>query len=161
LLDEHEHARLDRWGNRAALTQPEPVAAVSIPTLWAAQVARTPAAPALVDGERSWTYLEADQVAKRLARVLFGHGVGPGSRVAVLFSRSDQAVIAILAVLKTGAAYLPIDPAQPAARLEFMLADAAPVAAITTADLAGRLDGHQLPVIDANDAALDIEPSTA
>ena len=48
--------------------------------------------------------------------------------------------MAILAVLKTGAAYVPIDPAHPAARMEFMLADAAPIAAITTGGLADRLD---------------------
>ena len=62
--------------------------------------------------------------------------------VALLFTRSAQAIVAILAVLKTGAAYLPIDPALPAERIEFMLADAAPIAAITTAGLADRLDGY-------------------
>ena len=59
--------------------------------------------------------------------------------------------MAILAVLKTGAAYLPIDPALPAARIGFMVADAAPIAAITTADLRSRLDGHDVVVIDVND----------
>ena len=62
--------------------------------------------------------------------------------MALLLERSAQAVIAILAVLKTGAAYLPIDPGLPAARIGFMVADAAPIAAITTADLrstAGRV----------------------
>ena len=56
--------------------------------------------------------------------------------VALLFARSAEAIVAILAVLKTGAAYLPIDPALPAARIGFMLADAAPIAAITTSGLA-------------------------
>ncbi len=90
------------------------------------------------------TYRELDEAANRLAHLLAGHGAGPGECVALLFSRSAEAIVAILAVLKTGAAYLPIDPALPAARIEFMLADAAPIAAITTAELADRLDGHDL-----------------
>ena len=72
-----------------------------------------------------------------------------------------QAIVAILAVLKTGAAYLPIDPAVPTARIEFMLADAAPIAAVTTTGLAGRLDGCDLPVIDVDDPRIDSQPSTA
>ena len=67
------------------------------------------------------------------------------------FRDSAEAIVAILAVLKTGAAYLPIDPALPAARMEFMLEDAAPIAAITTADLRSRLDGFDLVVIDVDD----------
>ena len=77
--------------------------------------------------------------------------MGPGECVALLFSRSAEAIVAILAVLKTGAAYLPIDPALPAARIGFMLADAAPIAAITTTGLADRLDGYDLLVIDVDD----------
>ncbi len=100
---------------------------------------------------RSLTYRELDAAADRLAHQLAGHGAGPGHRVALLLERSADAIIAMLAVLKTGAAYLAIDPAVPAARLEFMLVDAAPIAAITTAELAGRLDGHDLLVIDVND----------
>ena len=73
--------------------------------------------------------------------------------VALLLPRSAEAIVAMLAVLKTGAAYLPIDPALPAARIEFMLADAAPIAAITTAGLADRLDGCDLLVIDVDDPA--------
>ena len=90
---------------------------------------------------RSWTYRELEEAANRLAHLLAGHGVGPGQRVALLLSRSAEAIVAILAVLKTGAAYVPIDPALPDARIAFMIADAAPIAAITTTGLRPRLDG--------------------
>ncbi len=135
-----EHARLDEIGNRAVLTLPA-APPVSIPVSFAAQVARAPEAVALTCGQWSWTYRELDEAANRLAHLLTGHGAGPGVYVALLFSRSAEAIVAMLAVLKTGAAYLPIDPALPAARIGFMLADAAPVAAITTAALRSRLDG--------------------
>ncbi len=79
--------------------------------------------------------------------------------MALLLPRTDDAVAAILAVLKTGAAYLPIDPAHPDARIEFVLGDAAPVAAITTADLRSRLEPFDVPVIDVNDPAVDPQPS--
>ena len=157
LLDEGEQARLDGWGNRAVLTAAG-AAPVSIPVLFAAQVARTPEAVALSFEGRSMTYRELDEAANRLAHLLAGQGAGPGQCVALLFSRSAEAIVAILAVLKTGAAYLPIDPALPAARIGFMLADAAPIAAITTAGLAERLDGHDLPVIDVDDPRIHTQP---
>ena len=113
------------------------------------------------EGQRSWTYRELEEAANRLAHLLAGHGVGPGECVALLFSRSAEAIVAILAVLKTGAAYVPIDPALPAARIEFMLADAAPIAAITTAGLADRLDGYDLLVIDVDDPGIDSHPARA
>ena len=141
-----------RWGNRAVLTRPA-APAVSIPALFAAQVARAPEAVALSFEGRSMTYRELDEASNRLAHLLVGQGAGPGQCVALLLSRSAEAIVAILAVLKTGAAYVPIDPAVPAARIEFMLADAAPIAAITTAGLAERLDGCDLPVIDVDDPA--------
>ncbi|HZE18003.1 MAG TPA: AMP-binding protein, partial [Mycobacterium sp.] len=159
VLDEAEHARLDGWGNRAVLTQP--VTGVSIPVLFDAQVARTPEAVAVTFEGRSMTYRELDEAANRLAHLLAAHGVGPGARVALLLSQSAEAIVAILAVLKTGAAYLPIDPALPAARIGVMLADAAPIAAITTTGLADRLEGHDVVVIDVNDPAIDTQPSTA
>ena len=147
VLDAGEHARLDGWGNRAVLTESAPPV-VSVPVLFAAQVARAPEAVALVCGERSWTYRELDEASNRLAHLLAGQGAGPGACVALLFSRSAEAIVAILAVLKTGAAYLPIDPVLPAARMQFMVADAAPIAAVTTAglaDAAGRVrpGGHR------------------
>ena len=87
LLDAGEHARLDEWGNRAVLTEPVPVA-VSVPVLFAAQVARAPEAVALVCRDRSWTYRELDEASNRLAHLLVGYGAGPGACVALVFSRS-------------------------------------------------------------------------
>ena len=146
MLDAGEHAGLDEWANRAVLTQPVS-APVSIPQLFAAQVAHAPEAVALTCEGRALTYRQLDGAANRLAHLLTGQGAGPGQCVALLVPRSAEAIIAILAVLKTGAAYLPIDPAVPAARLQFMIADAAPIAAITTAAAAAagrvRSGGHR------------------
>jgi amino acid adenylation domain-containing protein len=141
------------------LTRPAPTP-VSIPVLFDAQVARAPEAVAMTFEGRSMTYREVEEAANRLAHLLADHGVGPGERVALLFNRSVEAIVAILAVLKTGAAYLPIDPALPAARIGFMVADAAPIAAITTTGLAERLDGCELAVIDVEDPRIPGYPCT-
>ena len=85
---------------------------MSIPVLFAEQVARAPEAVALAARARSWTYRELDEASNRLAHLLTGQGAGPGQCVALLLTRSAEAIVAILAVLKTGAAYLPIDPAR-------------------------------------------------
>ncbi|MDT5118562.1 MAG: glycopeptidolipid biosynthesis protein, partial [Mycobacterium sp.] len=160
LLERDEHDRLDAWGNRAVLTEPAPTLQ-SIPALFAAQVARAPKAVAISCNGRSWTYRELEASANRLAHALARQGAGPGERVALLLPRSAEAVAAILAVLKTGAAYLPMDPAHPDTRIEFMLADAAPVAAVTTADLRPRLAGSGVSVLEVDDPAIDSQPSTA
>ena len=94
--------------------------------------------------------------ANRLAHLLVGRGVGPGQRVALLLPRSAEAIVAMLAVMKTGAAYVPIDPAVPAARMQFVLGDAAPIAAITTAELRPRLDGRDLLVVDVGDLGIPL-----
>ncbi|OBK50779.1 hypothetical protein A5655_24950 [Mycobacterium sp. 1081908.1] len=159
LLDESEHGWLDAVGNRAALTHPG--AAVSIPALFAAQAAHTPDAVAISCGGRCVTYRELDEAANRLAHLLIGHGAGPGSFVALLFSRSVEAITAIVAVLKAGAAYLPLDPQYPQARIELLVDDAAPIAAITTAGLRSRLAGSDLLVLDVDDPTLKAQPRTA
>ncbi|WP_139329752.1 condensation domain-containing protein, partial [Mycobacterium sp. IS-2888] len=127
VLDQSEHARFDEIGHRAVLSA-DATAPVSVPELFAAQVAATPEAVALSCGEQSWTYRQLDEAANRLAHLLVGRGVGAGCVVGVLLARSPHAIAAITAVLKTGAAYLPIDPEHPRERIEFMLTDAAPVA---------------------------------
>ncbi|WND54148.1 amino acid adenylation domain-containing protein [Mycolicibacterium vanbaalenii] len=157
VLDEAERAQLQGWGNRAELSRAVPSPA-SIPELFAAQVARTPDAVAVSFEGESLTYRELDGAANKVAQTLVDRGVGPGQRVALLVSRSAQAIVAMVAVTKTGATYVPIDPAVPAARRDFVLSDAAPVAAITTADLAGHLDGHELLVLDIG-AIADADPA--
>ncbi|OBF89132.1 hypothetical protein A5790_20960 [Mycobacterium sp. 852002-51152_SCH6134967] len=160
LVDDDEHDQLDEWGNRSALTAPL-TTAVSIPMMFAQQVIRTPEAVALSDGQRKWSYRELDEATNRLAHRLAEVGACPGQRVALLFSRSAEAIIAILAVLKTGAAYVPIDPVLPEARISFMIADAAPVAAVTSTGAADRLDSGDLLVIHVEDAAVTLQPNTA
>jgi non-ribosomal peptide synthetase component F len=160
LLDVGEHDRLDRWGNRAVLTEPV-TPEMSIPELFAAQVARAPEAEALTFEGRSLTYRELDEAANRLAHLLAAQGVGPGRHVALLTERSAQAVIAILATLKSGAAYVPIDSAVPTSRMDYIVADAAPIAALTTAGLGSRLAESGLLVIDIDDPRIDSQPSTA
>nr|MDT0526889.1 AMP-binding protein [Streptomyces sp. DSM 41633] len=112
-------------------------------------------------GESSLSYRGLDAAANRLAHVLVEQGVGPGQRVAVLFARSVESVVAILGVLKTGAAYVPIDPSVPDARIQFVLTDSAPTAVVSTADLTDRLSGTGLTVIDINDPAVAGRPDTA
>jgi amino acid adenylation domain-containing protein len=87
----------------------------------------TPDAPALVCDGRTLTCGELDRRSTKLANALRARGAGPGAVVAVLSGRSAELVVAVLGVLKTGAAYLPLDPAQPAARRAAMVEDARPV----------------------------------
>ncbi|MFG7942836.1 non-ribosomal peptide synthetase, partial [Streptomyces cacaoi] len=139
LLDEEEHTLLDRLGNRSALPgaapAPEPP---SVPELFTARAARTPDAVALVFGDTSWTYRELDEASNRLAHLLDARGVRAGDAVALLIPRSAETVLAVLAVLKLGATYVPLDVDHPDERVAFILADAAPTALVTTAATAGR-----------------------
>lgn len=159
VLDPGEQSRLDTWSNRSVLTVPTPPTG-SIPVQWAAQAARTPEAVAVTFEGHSLTYLELDDSSNRLANLLSEHGAVPGTCVALFFSRCPEAIIAILAVLKTGAAYLPIDPSVPTARIHFMMADATPIVAVTTAGLQSRLDGCGLTVIDIDDPGIAGYPCT-
>ncbi len=160
LLGEPERTRLDEFGNRAVLADQTDVPE-TITEVFAAHVARAPDAVALRWRGRSVTYREVDHTSNRLAHLLNGHGVGPGHVVALLLPRSADVITTILAVLKTGAAYLPIDPALPDTRIEFMLADAAPTVAVSTSELAGRLEDFDLPVIDVSDPRIDTQPHSA
>ncbi|SDK64774.1 amino acid adenylation domain-containing protein [Nonomuraea maritima] len=121
-----------------------PIAAATLSDLVAEQVARTPYAPALgfgtPDGDRAWlTYEEFAARVNRLARRLRALGAGPGEVVGVCLERGADLVIAVHAVVAAGAAYLPLEPDHPAARLAGMMADANCRLAISTTSLAHRL----------------------
>ena len=106
---------------------PDPVEAATVPERFAAQVRRVPDSIAVVDGETRLTYTELDARAGELARQLRARGAGPERFVAVVLRRSLELVVTLLAVARSGAAALPLDPAGPPARREAVLADAAPV----------------------------------
>jgi amino acid adenylation domain-containing protein/non-ribosomal peptide synthase protein (TIGR01720 family) len=154
LLDAGERDLLDGWANRAALTR-SVGPAVSISGLFAEQVACAPDAVAVSGGGMSLSYRELDVASDRLAHRLVAGGVVPGSSAALLLPRSSQAVVAMLAVLKAGAAYVPIDAGVPDARIEFVLGDAAPVVVLTTAGLRSRLDRLDVDVLEVDDPAAD------
>ncbi|WP_338760437.1 amino acid adenylation domain-containing protein [Massilia sp. METH4] len=103
------------------------------------QAAHTPHAVALQGTEESLSYADLNAAANRLARCLQRRGARPGALVALCLERGAALVTAMLAVLKTGAAYVPVDPAYPAARIAFMLADAEPAVTVTRGDCAGQL----------------------
>ncbi|WP_156727241.1 non-ribosomal peptide synthetase, partial [Streptomyces apocyni] len=111
----------------------------TLPDLIQAQVARTPDAIALDDNGIQHTYAELNAAANRLARHLTVLGVGPEQIVALVLPRSGHMTTAQLAVLKTGAAYLPIDPDYPADRITHMLTDACPTRVLTLSGLTGRV----------------------
>ncbi|MFE0765304.1 amino acid adenylation domain-containing protein [Streptomyces smyrnaeus] len=93
--------------------------------LFAEQAARTPDAPALLTEDTTVTYGELEARANQLARTLRERGIGPGSIVALVTERSTEMMTAVLAVLKSGAAYLPVDPSYPQARIDHLLTDSA------------------------------------
>ena len=112
-------------GAGAALTGPTlPIAALRIHEAFAAMVAKTPDAPALEAGATKLSYAELDARATGLAGALAARGAGPGTVVGLCLDRSADLIIAMLAILKTGAAYLPLDPAYPVDRLTYMVQDA-------------------------------------
>ncbi len=107
--------------------------------LLARRAAADPGATAVISGEREVSYRELDERANQLAHCLRGLGVAAGGRVAVCMTRSPEMIIGMLAVLKTAAAYLPIDPGYPAKRISFLLADAGPGVLLTDSHTRGRL----------------------
>nr|AEG64697.1 LpmC [Streptomyces viridochromogenes] len=149
LLEETEsRTLLSDWNDTAT-----EVPGRSVVELFAEQAARTPDAEAVVAGGVSLSYAELDSRSSRLAGLLIQRGAGAERFVAVALPRSADLVVALLAVWKAGAAYLPLDTEYPAERLAYMLQDAEPALVLTTAELNSDLPDLGIPslLLDATD----------
>ncbi|MFE9820443.1 amino acid adenylation domain-containing protein, partial [Streptomyces sp. NPDC005773] len=137
------HRMLDEWNDTARDVEP-----ASVVTLFQAQAARTPDAPALIVDGTSLSYAELDLRSNRLARLLIERGAGPERYVAVALPRSAELIVGLLAVLKSGSAYLPLDLEYPSERIQYMLADTAPVCALTNEEWSGLVQGVDTLLLD-------------
>ncbi|HEX9939788.1 MAG TPA: amino acid adenylation domain-containing protein, partial [Longimicrobium sp.] len=143
----------------------------ALPALFAAQAKRRPHARALTFGGESVTYAELDARANRLAHRLIALGARADALVGLFVDRSIETVVGILAILKAGAAYLPLDPAYPEDRVAYMLEDSGVSIVVTTAALRGHLpagttilslqcDADAVAAESADAPAIDISPDS-
>ena len=135
----------------------------TLPELFAAQVARTPEADAVVFEDERLSYGELDARSSRLAHHLRALGVGPEVVVGLCIERSLAMLVGLVGILKAGGAYLPLDPDYPPERLAFMLADAGAPVLLTRAALRAHLPAHDAQVVclDADWPAIARQPATA
>lgn len=144
-----------------------PVPSETVADMLAAQSARTPGATALVFGAQTLTYAELDARCNRMARLLRSRGAGPETVIALGLPRSLDMVVALFAVLRTGAAYLPLELDHPADRLSSMLQDARPLLLLSTAEVSRTLEAElprvllDDPVVVSELARLSDEPAPA
>ncbi|MCY8994240.1 non-ribosomal peptide synthetase DhbF [Bacillus inaquosorum] len=141
LLPEEKKQVISEWNETA-----KPENLLSLQDMFEKQAVLTPERIALICDDVQVNYQELNEEANRLAHLLIEKGLGPEQFVALALPRSPEMVASMLAVLKTGAAYLPLDPEFPADRISYMLEDANPSCIITTEEIAARLpDGLSVP----------------
>ncbi|MFE0136269.1 amino acid adenylation domain-containing protein, partial [Streptomyces sp. NPDC059037] len=142
------------WGRGPVRDVPTGTAASEVFESWAA---KAPDAAAVVsaDGETVYSYGELNARANRLARLLVEQGVGPEQLVALALPRSAELVVAVLAVWKAGAAYLPIDTAYPVERIRFMLRDAGPSVVLVDSASVGLLPDEGFTAVALDDAGIE------
>jgi amino acid adenylation domain-containing protein len=156
LSSEERTLLLDTW-NRTEIAYPQDRC---LHELFEDQVRSTPNATALVCDDQSLSYQELNSRANRLAHHLIGMGVGPERLVAIALPRSLDLVVTILAVLKAGGAYLPLDPEYPAERLTSIIDDAKPDCILTCASVADNLSaGSELVILDSQEISRALSDS--
>lgn len=138
----------DRWIRGVNATGHD-VPVVTLAQLIEARMRATPDAPALRFGRVTWSYRDLDERTMHLARLLTMRGIGPGRIVGVMAPRSLELVLALVGIVRAGAAYLPIDPEYPAERVAVMLDTSQPALVLTLGD-----SGHRLP---ANTVSLALD----
>ncbi|MDL4822163.1 non-ribosomal peptide synthetase, partial [Actinomadura opuntiae] len=136
--------------------------AAQVPASSAAELFRSHAgdATAIVAGGERVSFAQLDASANRLAHFLIAQGVGPESVVGLCLPRGADLVTAILGVWKAGAAYLPVDPAQPAERIAFMLADARAALLLTAEEIMEDLPAGRLRMVTLDDPLIGLHPQT-
>jgi amino acid adenylation domain-containing protein len=144
LLTEAEFAQLVHDWNQTSVAFP---AGRCLHELVSEQAQRTPAAIAIEDGERRLSYQELDQRSNRLAHALRRRGVGPESLVGLCLERSLEQMLGVLAILKAGGAFVPLDPASPVERLASILADAQISLVLTQESLRSFLRSSECPIV--------------
>jgi amino acid adenylation domain-containing protein/thioester reductase-like protein len=156
LLSDAERSRILNYAGASTSA----AAPGSVITMFEDCVRRAPGAQAVVCGELAISYEQLNRRSNQLARYLQHYGAGPDVRIALLLDRSMEMIIAIFAVLKAGAAYLPIEPGQPDDRINAILADSDPCAIVTTSDHVRRLGALSHPVIalDSWDTSIQEDP---
>ncbi|NEA64769.1 amino acid adenylation domain-containing protein [Streptomyces sp. SID12488] len=137
------HRILTEWNARPLLAEP-----TTVPALFERQTALSPDAPAVASDGIELTYAQLNTEANRLARLLVARGAGPERLVALALPRTARTLLAILAVQKAGAAYLPLDPDAPAGHLRDTLDDACPVLTLTTRNIARLLPADGPPMLE-------------
>ncbi|HLF78080.1 MAG TPA: MupA/Atu3671 family FMN-dependent luciferase-like monooxygenase [Dehalococcoidia bacterium] len=153
LLADAERRQLEQWNQTAVeITGPR-----CINELFEAQVQRSPEAPALGFRDQVLPYDELNRKTNRLARRLMALGVGPEQLVGISTDRSPDMVIAMLAVLKAGGGYLPLDSAYPADRLNFIAEDSDIKVLLTQKPLEGKIEAGGLEVVLLDDSAAAAE----
>ncbi|MGW6422120.1 amino acid adenylation domain-containing protein [Nocardia sp. NPDC055053] len=146
----------------APVRGPEGVAPRSLPDILAAGAALDPDGDAIRGGETTLTYRRVDEYTNQLARLLIAAGAGPETTVAISIPRSAESVSAMIAVAKTGAAFVPLDPTYPTDRIEYMVVDSGVMAGVTVAAVRPSLpDRVDWLVLDDEATQLDVAEQDA